>query len=57
MWWARFTAVLLGLWIIAAQYVPWWLGSRSRPTAVIPLGDTDPDGDRREPLPPPGGRR
>jgi hypothetical protein len=30
MWWARLTAVLLGMWIIAAQYVPWWLGSRAR---------------------------
>lgn len=37
MWWARFTAVLLGLWIIAAQYVPWWLGSRSRPAATTHL--------------------
>ncbi len=44
MWWARFTAVLLGLWIIAAQYVPWWLGSRSRPAAVVPLGDSDRPG-------------
>jgi hypothetical protein len=48
MWWARFTAVLLGLWIIAAQYVPWWLGSRSRPAAVVRLSEPD------EPLPPPG---
>jgi hypothetical protein len=39
MWWARFTAVLLGLWIISAQYVPWWLGARSRPASVVALSD------------------
>ena len=30
MWWARFTAVLLGVWIVAAQYVPWWLADQAR---------------------------
>jgi hypothetical protein len=34
MWWARFTAVLVGIWMVVAQYVPWWLGSRLRPAAT-----------------------
>lgn len=38
MRWARFTAVLLGVWIVAAQYVPWWLSrqghGKPRPVAT-----------------------
>lgn len=41
MWWARVTAVLLGLWIVAAQYLPWWLGSLPR------RRDADPSSDAR----------
>ncbi len=29
---ARFVAVLLGAWIVAAQYVPWWLSRQMRGT-------------------------
>jgi hypothetical protein len=37
MWWARFTAVLLGVWIVAAQYVPWWLSGQAygKPRPVV----------------------
>ena len=30
MWWARCSAILLGAWIVAAQYVPWWLSRQAR---------------------------
>lgn len=36
MWWARFTALFLGAWLIAAQYVPWWLSRQARIVSEAP---------------------
>lgn len=36
MWWARFTALLVGAWIVVAQYVPWWLSRQSRVVTPVP---------------------
>jgi hypothetical protein len=40
MWWARFTALVLGVWLIAAQYVPWWLSRQARVVMAV----APPDG-------------
>jgi hypothetical protein len=34
MWWARAAIVLLAAWLVAAQYVPWWLAGRVAPLRV-----------------------
>lgn len=39
MWWARFTALVLGIWLIAAQYVPWWLSRQARVVTAVAESD------------------
>lgn len=44
MWWARITALVLGIWLIAAQYVPWWLSRQARVvTTLTGTGDSADD--------------
>lgn len=44
MWWARITALVLGIWLIAAQYVPWWLSRQARVvTTLTETGDSADD--------------
>jgi hypothetical protein len=31
MWWARAAIILLSVWLVAAQYVPWWLAGHAAP--------------------------
>jgi hypothetical protein len=39
MWWARAAIMLLAVWLVAAQYVPWWLAAHAAPVRMrSPLG-------------------
>lgn len=34
MWWARAAIILLAAWLVAAQYVPWWLAAHAAPVRM-----------------------